>query len=121
MTITQLLNKFFEVRDQIHYWHLQTKSYAEHKILNEFYEKWLEFADRFIETYQGRYPYIEGIMKIELGTYSKNGSQAYLKAVLLFLQSDARKLIYAIDTDLAAVLDEMQGLVSQTIYLLNMQ
>lgn len=129
MTINNIIAKFFEVRDQIHYWHLQTKSYSEHKALNKFYEEWIDLADRFIETFQGRYEQVSGEINISLKTYmlAKNldsqptATQYYLKQVLIFLQGDARKVLYAIDTDLNNILDEMQGLVSRTIYMLNLK
>jgi Family of unknown function (DUF5856) len=122
MDINILFAKFFEVRDQIHYWHLQTKSYSEHKALNQFYDDWLELADQFIETFQGRYNPIAGQVNIKLASYGKQGDvQGYLKLVLLFLQGDARKVTYQIDTDLNNILDEMQGLTSQTIFLLNLK
>ena len=123
MDINTLFAKFFEVRDQIHYWHLVTKSYEEHKILNEFYEDWLEKADQFIETYQGRYPYVLGNIQIKLSAYGEpTDSQKYLKGLLLFLQTDARKILYSgMDTDLSAIFDEMQILTSHTIYLLNLK
>ena len=122
MTITQLLNKCFEVRDQIHYWHLQTKSYAEHMALGKFYDEWLSLTDQFIETFQGRYAYVTGDLEIKLTSYTQQGqSQTYLKSILVFLQGDARKVTYAIDTDLNNILDEMQGLTSQTIFLLNLK
>ena len=35
-------------------YHWQTKSYSEHENLQEFYEKFDELNDRFVETWQGR-------------------------------------------------------------------
>jgi hypothetical protein len=121
MDINTVFNKFFEVRDQTHYLHLQTKSYSEHKTLQSFYEGWIELADSFIETFQGQFPGISGKVTIELVSYSEGTSLKYLKSVLLFLQSDARKVIFNSNTDLNAILDEMQILTSQTIYLLSLK
>jgi hypothetical protein len=122
MNINEFLNKGFEIRDQIHYWHLQTKIYSEHKILNKFYKKWIKLLDSFIETYQGRYVNLKGNSNIELEPYYENSSIDYLNKILLFLQSDARKLLYqGQDSDLNAILDEMQGLVSHTLYFLKME
>jgi hypothetical protein len=89
--------------------------------LQGFYESWIELADRFIETYQGQFPCIQGLVTITLKPYMIGESLKYLKAVLFFLQSDARKLITISNTDLNAVLDEMQILTSQTIYLLGLR
>ena len=35
-------------------YHWQTKSYSEHENLQEFYEKFDELNDRFVETWQGK-------------------------------------------------------------------
>ena len=121
MDINDIFSKFFEVRDQIHYWHLQTSSYAEHKILNKFYEEWLELADKFIETYQGRYNQLTGDVKINLVNYKANESKNYLTTILQYLQGPCRKILYSQDTDLGAILDEMQILTSQTLFLLNLK
>ena len=51
MEALKVLQKLFEVRDQIHFSHLNTQSFSEHKALNEFYETWLDLADSFIETF----------------------------------------------------------------------
>ena len=42
----------FGLRSQIHLFHLQTTSYAEHKALEEFYTQLLELFDTLVETYQ---------------------------------------------------------------------
>ena len=49
-------------RDLAHLAHWKTKSYAEHKALNEFYDSVLELIDGFVEQYQG---YYGGRMNIE--------------------------------------------------------
>jgi hypothetical protein len=122
MTIQELSNKLFEVRDQIHLWHLQTKSYSEHVALGKYYDELLSLADQFIETFQGRNDYIVGGMSITTIDYAKLGqSQTYLKGILTWIQTDARKITYALDTDLNNILDEMQALTSQTIFLLNLK
>ena len=40
-------------RDMAHLAHWKTKSYAEHKALNTFYDELLELIDGFVEQYQG--------------------------------------------------------------------
>ena len=42
-------------RDLAQIAHWKTKSYAEHKALNEFYDGVLELIDGFVEQYQGYY------------------------------------------------------------------
>ena len=40
--------------NDIQSYHWQTKSYSEHEALGEFYTKFNELNDRFVETYQGK-------------------------------------------------------------------
>ena len=40
--------------NDIQSYHWQTKSYAEHEALGEFYTKYNELNDRFVETWQGK-------------------------------------------------------------------
>lgn len=47
-------SKLFHARTQIHVYHLQTKSYSQHKALNEFYDGILDLTDAYIETIQGK-------------------------------------------------------------------
>ena len=40
--------------NDIQAYHWQTKSYSEHESLGEFYTKFNELNDRFVETWQGK-------------------------------------------------------------------
>jgi len=51
----QFVSKALFDRDAAHIAHWKTKSYAEHKALNEFYDELLELIDGFVEQYQGYY------------------------------------------------------------------
>ncbi len=114
-----ILHRLFETRDQIHYWHLQTTSYAEHKALNQFYDELLDLADSFIETYQGEYGRIKGKIGINIIDYSTpENTVNYLQSFQEFLEQGARKIN---DTDLNNQLDEMLSLTKQTLYLLTLK
>ena len=64
-----LVCKLFHARTQVHIFHLQTKSYAQHKALDDLYNELLEYADSLAEAFQKdgilkgykSYPYEEGI------------------------------------------------------------
>ena len=53
MTCGDFIGQLFLARDVAHSVHLNTRSYAKHKALNEFYTKVVELADTFAEAYQG--------------------------------------------------------------------
>jgi hypothetical protein len=54
-TIAGLVMQLFHARTNAHVLHLQTKSYAKHVALNEFYDNIVELTDTLAEATQGRY------------------------------------------------------------------
>jgi hypothetical protein len=115
----EFLTFLFSVRDCIHLQHLNTKSFAEHKALNEFYDEWLELADTFIETYQGKYGRIEGDVKIE--TKIGIDSTEYLKGCYDTIESNYKSIVKASDSDLLNIIADMKGLINHTLYLLTLK
>lgn len=119
MTPLKALQELFKVRDQIHFIHLNTTSYSEHKALNEFYETWLELADKFIETYQGKYGRIDGLCEIQFATGLH--AREYLIEVMLFLNKELPSLLDELDSDLDNIIADMKQLVNHTLYLLTLK
>lgn len=108
----------FRIRDVAHVLHLQTKSYAEHKALNEFYDTWLDLADSYIETYQGEF----GLIKInykETISININNSDYLLNAGLNLTKALRAK--HPSNTGLNNILDEMVNLINKTKYLLTLK
>jgi hypothetical protein len=109
--IPYLVAMCFEARTKIHIAHLQTKSYAAHVALGDYYDGILGIADSIAESFQGR----EGIIK----TYP-----------LVFLDAkDPVKLIEQVRTwvdtnrchcsdysEIQNTIDELQDLNNTTIY-----
>jgi len=69
---TKLVSCLFHSRTQVHVFHLQTKSYAEHKALNEYYDEIIELTDGLIETFQGKYDILENYTSLPLKNYTDN-------------------------------------------------
>jgi len=55
MQAADFIGLLFLARDVAHSVHLNTRSYATHKALEEFYSPLPDLADRFAETYQGHH------------------------------------------------------------------
>ena len=55
MTCADFVGTLFLARDVAHSVHLNTRSYAKHVALNEFYDSIVDLADKFAEAYQGRH------------------------------------------------------------------
>lgn len=108
--VSGLVQKMFEARQVAHNLHLKTKSYAEHKALNGFYDELLAKIDDFVETYQGQY----GILKdCEFQVKSVDDAVEYLEdcAKLFAVGRDSLK-----DSHLKNVMDEVIALTYKTLY-----
>jgi len=108
--IKGLVQKIFEARQVTHNLHLKSKSFSEHKALEEFYTDLLEHLDEFVETYQGQYGILEGY---EIETQQVKNSIEYLEdSVKLF--SVGRESLK--DGHLQNIMDEIIALTYRTIY-----
>ena len=109
VTIPALL---FKARNDAHITHLMNKdrTMATHKALEAFYEEVLDLADGFIETSLVWYP-VDDIC-VKESCCIKNPTQ-YFKD--LYSQIDKLRSKYK-ETFLQNQIDEMQTLISQTIY-----
>ncbi len=61
-------------RTQTHTLHLQTKSFAEHKALNDYYDSIGDLFDGLIESYQGKYGIIESYKSYDIVSYKSTES-----------------------------------------------
>jgi len=111
--IKDLVAALFEARQVAHNKHLQSKSYAEHKALNSFYDDLLDLADQFIETYQGQYGIVTGYESLNIS--KEDDIIKYLENFAETVKSN-RKNLENDDTHLQNILDEIIGLTYQTIY-----
>jgi hypothetical protein len=69
---TKLVSCLFHSRTQVHVFHLQTNSYAEHKALNEYYDEIVDLIDGLIETFQGKYGILVDYSSLPLKNYTDN-------------------------------------------------
>lgn len=112
ITIEQFVSLLFEARNVTHINHLKSKSYSEHKALNEFYSEILELADEFIETYQGQY----GIINIT--NEEKSDVDSSITYLTNFVDK-IRKYNFSLDvkdSHLKNIIDEMTALTYKTLY-----
>ena len=113
MTIGELIGLLFLARDVAHSTHLNTRSYARHMALGDFYTGVIPLADSLAEAYQGR---VGLIGKIPLS--GVKGSQDIVK----FLESQVeaiaagRKEILPEDSAIQNIIDEIIGLYYGTLY-----
>lgn len=112
MTPSKFIGQLFQSRDVMHLAHLQTTSYAEHKALGAYYDGILDLTDSFTEKFFGR----NGRIEIVIPEAKSQDAVSHLKDLRAIMEAD--RDTYA--TDLQNILDEMIGLVNETLYLLTL-
>lgn len=104
-------------RDQAHLYHLMTKSYAEHKALQKYYEKVTDLLDDYAEAYMGKYG------RFKAFSINSRLSKDPRKAQLFFrkLGMRVRSLRTPANSELRNILDEIKALINRTQYMLTLR
>ena len=114
-----LFSKIFESKEMARVYHLQVKgdegSYATHMAMGAYYEELPDLIDSLVEQYQGQYDLVEGYEIINTTETSQKSPIDYFKGVAEFIKKE-RKSISDEDSHLQNVIDEIVGLVYQTLY-----
>ena len=109
--VPDLINYLFFIRDESHRQHLSTKSYAQHKALNEFYDVLVDLIDDFAETYQGEF----GLCELKPTTVEfKNFTDLLEKDLVNKIKLIRENLSNS--PHLQNILDEFLSLVYKTLY-----
>jgi len=104
----------FLARDVAHSTHLNTRSYAKHVALNEFYDGIIDLADKFAEAYQGKYGLIG---PISLMSAKKTGNIVeFLEDQVEDLMEMRYKVVDKDCTPIQNIIDEIFGLYYSTLY-----
>lgn len=112
MTPSKFIGALFQSRDMMHIAHLQTTSFAEHKALNAYYDSILDLTDSFTEKYFGRNKRVDFVIP-----ESKNmDAVAHMKEMQKMIEAERSNY----SSDLQNIMDEMLGLVHETMYLLTL-
>lgn len=112
MSAAELVCRLFQARTAAHMAHLQTRSYAEHKALDGFYNDVVGLADSFAETYQGIFGIIEAYPNCPLPT---GRSADWIEALRLWCEKN-REACCQGKTTLENILDEISALCASTVY-----
>lgn len=76
----ELISLLFHSQTQIHAFHLQTKSFSEHKALNKYYESIDGLIDELVESYQGKYSILKSYKSYDIENYKDTTTTVnYLK------------------------------------------
>jgi hypothetical protein len=110
--IPQLVSELLESVTIIHKFHLKSKSYAEHKALQKYYEEIGDLADTLFETSAWQNNSIE----IPAPTINDVTPVNYLIKLATFVEQVRLATTYS---DLQNQMDEVKTLIFSTLYKLN--
>jgi len=112
----KILNKLFESREVTHVMHLSSKSYANHKALETYYEGIVDLIDLLAEAYQGQYGLIKDYTFIKDKPSDMNDAVKYLENIVNYILDNRYKEYKEKDAHLQAIIDEIINLQFRTIY-----
>jgi DNA-binding ferritin-like protein len=119
--IAVLAMQGFSLRDQIHLFHWQTEVGDKHKALGDYYDDFLEQLDGLMEVIMGKYGRISvksvGTPKPLIDLSEVNIEDFVSSKVSIF--EDAKKL-FAKDSEILNILDEIIAEIQKLKYLLTM-
>ena len=109
-----MVSTLLHSQTQVHIFHLQTKSYSEHKALQNYYEGIDKLVDGIIESYQGKYDIINNYDSVKTEEY-KSCDQVinYFKSLDSMIDN-ARKSVK--ESFIQNQIDTVQELIFSTIY-----
>lgn len=113
MKPSEFVGLLFLARDVAHSVHLNTRSYAKHMALGDFYDGIVSLADKFAEAYQGRNGLIGSIAL--LSAKKPSNVTEFLQTSLNELEA-AREEVAGNDTALQNIIDEIVALYLSTLY-----
>ena len=114
MSCEKFIGTLFLARDVTHSVHLNTRSFAKHSALNMFYDEIVDLADKFAETYQGKYGLIGPISL--MSAKKTNNVLEFLEGQLDDLMEMRYKVVEKECTPLQNIIDEIFALYYATIY-----
>jgi hypothetical protein len=110
---TNLISNVLFSKVQVHIYHLQTKSYAKHIALGDYYSSVNDLFDTLVETYQGKYGIITNYQDIKLSNLDPT---EYLLSLRSIVESNRYVEFKSTDTHLQNIIDEIVALIDSTLY-----
>ena len=88
-----MVSTLLHSQTQVHIFHLQTKSYSEHKALQGYYEGIDKLVDGIIESYQGKYDIVKNYDSVKTEDY-KSVDQVinYFEALSKYVEAIRTKI-----------------------------
>ncbi len=107
----ELIMMLFHSRTSAHVAHLQTRSYAQHKALNDYYDEIVDLADELAESYQGAHAVLLDMNE----PYSPSPDfQTELKGLRAWIVKHRAAITG--ERELQNMVDNVLGLIDGTLY-----
>jgi hypothetical protein len=110
----EMVSLLLHSQTQVHTFHLQTKSYSEHKALQGYYEGIDSLVDGIIESYQGKYSIIKGYKKYDIEDYKDTTTTVNYFKDLYSKVEDLRDCCK--DSYIQNEIDNVCKLINSTLY-----
>lgn len=111
--IGELILRCFHARTNAHLLHLKSRSSAQHKALNEFYDGLLGLVDALAEAYQGAH----GLITDYSGRYTQaDDPVALVEGLKEWIEKNRYDAVAAEETCLHNIIDEIIALCASTTY-----
>jgi hypothetical protein len=111
---SEMIATLFHSQTQVHIFHLQTTSYAEHKALQGYYEGIDSLVDGLVESYQGKNELIKNYTTFKMVDYkSKEQLITYFKGLGDNLEKNRKSVK---ESYLQNQIDTVQELIFSTLY-----
>ena len=108
--IEEFIRRSFANRDSAHLAHWQTKSFAKHSALGEFYESLVDKVDDMVETHQGGMGLVGDVKGVDAADVTET-----LRTEYVWLTANRKKVCNDIPA-LENKFDEITALYLRTIY-----
>jgi high-affinity Fe2+/Pb2+ permease len=109
-----MVSTLLHSQTQVHIFHLQTKSYSEHKALQKYYEGIDGLVDGIIESYQGKYDIIKNYDSIKVEDYSSSEQVInYFKSLDTMIEKSRKNVK---ESFIQNQIDTVQELIFSTLY-----
>lgn len=129
--MSEIISPLLTIQNQLKIFHWQTRSYAQHKSLDEAYSALGSLIDEFVETYMGIFGRIyasDGEFNLQLTNidYSLEGNGlssnmiSFIDDSIEYFKSYSEDIQLKDKTDLLNIRDEMLGTLNQLKYLLSL-
>ena len=110
----EMVSILLHSQTQVHIFHLQTKSYSEHKALQGYYEGIDALVDGIIESYQGKYDVITKYNSVKNVDYQSNEQVIkYFKELDTMIDKNRKEVK---ESFIQNQIDTVQELINSTVY-----